>query len=515
MLTCGNIGKKKADESRKGKSHENNPDLECELEEQSLTTNKNQNAESQNELAATTTKSNEENKKNMNNFISTFHKLVSHGPLYICSCCGQLWNKHSVSCTDTIRKSNPAAAEKYLTNQKSVQSKEWLCRTCHNYLVKNKVPPAALVNGMQFATKPEFFDLNELECRLLAPRLAFQKLMQAPRGRQFKIHGNVVNVPAEVSDIVSMLPRLPTETGTIKVNLKRRLRYKSSALSLNIRPHKVVQAANWLISNSSLYRQEGITVNQNWGVECSANCSLDDSNIENQNEQSQDIDNTSTCSNKETNTNCNKVLETEDQWSEDEVEIPAGVTDTMLTSTDFVEDSESQYILSVAPGEGNKPLSIFRDQYSEELAYPGIFLGQKRPENKDRLVSVHYSNICKSELRQSDRRAVMCVENIFFKAKNPQMKLLLGKSQVALRKCKGNSKSLNAAQLNHEGAIEKLIHHDEGFQFLRALRGSPPHFKNAKKDLFAMISQLNQPLYFAVSLQQKHSGSICLEYLVS
>ena len=53
--------------------------------------------------------------------------------------------------------------------------------------------------------------------------------MQAPRGRQFKIHGNVINVPAEVSDTVSMLPRLPTETGTIKVNLKRRLQYKSLA----------------------------------------------------------------------------------------------------------------------------------------------------------------------------------------------------------------------------------------------------------------------------------------------
>ena len=71
----------------------------------------------------------------------------------------------------------------------------------------------------------------------------------------------------------------------------------------------------------------------------------------------------------------------------------------MLTKTDFIEDSETQYILSVAPGEGNKPLSIFRDQYSEELAYPGIFLGQKRPENNDRLVSVHYSDICKSELK--------------------------------------------------------------------------------------------------------------------
>ena len=47
----------------------------------------------------------------------------------------------------------------------------------------------------------------------------------------------------------------------------------------------------------------------------------------------------------------------------------------MLTKTDFIKDSETKYILSVAPGEGNKPLRtcIFRDQYSEKLAYPGIY----------------------------------------------------------------------------------------------------------------------------------------------
>ena len=58
------------------------------------------------------------------------------------------------------------------------------------------------------------------------------------------------------------------------------------------------------------------------------------------------------------------------------------------------------------------------------------------------------------------------------------MKILLGKSQVALRKCRGNSRSLNAGWLKSEGAIERLIHLDEGFQFLRALRGSPPYFEN-------------------------------------
>ena len=69
----------------------------------------------------------------------------------------------------------------------------------------------------------------------------------------------------------------------------------------------------------------------------------------------------------------------------------------MLTATGFLEGSEREQIYNIAPGERSVPLSIFKDKYSEELAYPGIFLGQKRPENDDRLVDVHYSDICKSK----------------------------------------------------------------------------------------------------------------------
>ena len=69
----------------------------------------------------------------------------------------------------------------------------------------------------------------------------------------------------------------------------------------------------------------------------------------------------------------------------------------MLTATGFLEGSELVQIYDITPCERSVPLSIFRDKYSEELAYPGTFLGQKRPENEDRLVDVHYSAIRKSK----------------------------------------------------------------------------------------------------------------------
>ena len=72
----------------------------------------------------------------------------------------------------------------------------------------------------------------------------------------------------------------------------------------------------------------------------------------------------------------------------------------------------------------------------------------------------------------------MCIENMFFKAKKLQMKILLGKSQIALRKCKsGYSRSLTAGQMKAPGGLANLVHHDEGYKFLRALRGSP-YFEN-------------------------------------
>ena len=424
--------------------------------------------------------------------IQKFHAVVSRGPLYICSCCDQLWYKHSVVSAEKLRLSNPNAG-KYLLSKTSVDDIEWICQSCNNHLKKNKIPPCAAKNGMSFTVKPDFFDLNELECRLLAPRLAFQKLMQAPRGNQLKIKGNIVNVPADVNNTVNVLPWLPQESGTVKVQLKRRLQYKSSALSLNVRPYKILQAANWLAANSNLYREHGISFSEDRIARC---------NITLQNETGSEDTSQASC-NEQISDTCNaertagkETSEIHDDWNEVDAEIPAGVTDTMLTATDFLGDDERQQIYNIAPGEGSVPLSIFRDKYSEELAYPGIFLGQKRPENEQRLVDVHYSDICKSELRRSDRRASMCVENIFFKTKKLQMKILLGKSQIALRKCRGKNRCLTAGQLKQIGTLERLVHLDEGYKFLRALRGSPPYFEKAKKDIFAMIRQLGPATLF-------------------
>jgi hypothetical protein len=65
-----------------------------------------------------------------------------------------------------------------------------------------------------------------------------------------------------------------------------------------------------------------------------------------------------------------------------------------------------------------------------------------------------------------------------------------------LRKCRGNDRTITAGDLKNPSGLQQLIHHDEGYKFLRALRGSPLYFEKAKKDLFAMIRQLGPATLF-------------------
>ena len=50
--------------------------------------------------------------------VRKFHNSVSAGPVYICTCCDQLWYKHSVSPADRLRLINPDIT-KYLQSVRS------------------------------------------------------------------------------------------------------------------------------------------------------------------------------------------------------------------------------------------------------------------------------------------------------------------------------------------------------------------------------------------------------------
>ncbi len=161
----------------------------------------------------------------------------------------------------------------FATDILSVDGKKYVCLTCYKSLSKGKTPSCSVRNGMKFPPLPdELSDLTELEERLIASRLPFMQLRSAKCGRQWKIFGNVINVPSNADSTVKAIPRTLDKTLTIPVKLKRKMAYKHSYIYENICPAKVRQAAEILVKNSVL--QEGMVLNHDWL------CQSDPCNIE-------------------------------------------------------------------------------------------------------------------------------------------------------------------------------------------------------------------------------------------
>lgn len=143
----------------------------------------------------------------------------------------------------------------------------------------------------------------------------------------------------------------------------------------------------------------------------------------------------------------------------------------------------------------------------EELAFPTIFCGERRAQNSERKVRLKYSDICKSELRQRDRRAAQSTANIFFKAKKLQLKQIQDKIWLSTKRIKLKGRTLKGSDFkqNASETVAKLVNLNEGFRIFRTLRSSPPYWESAKRDVFAMIRQLGLPTWFiSLSAAETH-----------
>ena len=198
--------------------------------------------------------------------VAKFHKNISCGPEYICTCCDQLWYRTSVRKCNTSNYTNcqKNLVQSCITGVKSIDNTEWICNTCHLNIKEGNLPQSSKANGMSFPNKPSVLDLTPLEERLISPRITFMQIRELPRGGQLSIDGNVVNVPSDVNSSVHTLPRLVSESQTIPIKLKRKLTYKHHYQFQNVRPKKVLEAAKYLVSTSELSKSEGIEVHNAW-----------------------------------------------------------------------------------------------------------------------------------------------------------------------------------------------------------------------------------------------------------
>ena len=77
-----------------------------------------------------------------------------------------------------------------------------MCNTRLSNLKEGKLPQCSKANRMSFPEMFAVLDLTPLKEKLVSPRIPFMQICELPRGGQFSIHRNLVNVPSDVNSTV-------------------------------------------------------------------------------------------------------------------------------------------------------------------------------------------------------------------------------------------------------------------------------------------------------------------------
>lgn len=303
----------------------------------------------------------------LNHFIAIFHKKIMEGPFYTCTVCNRLLCRKSV----TQVKEAKYSTRFLLTNKKSFDKKEYICKTCDLKVSKGQVPCQAVYNKLLVDEIPaELESLEKLEQILIAQRIVFEKIVVMPKGQQQKIKGAICNVPVNCEQTSNILPRPPESSGIIMLKLKRKLQFRGHVYFQAVRPEFIVNALMWLRMNNPLYSNivtcienidpsltkfQDCEIHVNAGICTDNSCEQD--TIQSGDDNEEEKDNPLNEFRAPINQTC----------------LQSVIPDYPVTVELNSNNSSGNEVYNIAPGENKHPVSFMSDKQCEELAFPVLF----------------------------------------------------------------------------------------------------------------------------------------------
>ncbi|CAM4794791.1 unnamed protein product [Rotaria magnacalcarata] len=172
--------------------------------------------------------------------LKEFRKIIQEGPDYICISCGLALFRNQVIPFVKQKYSKEgilSQIEKHIQvnfNNNSSMQQQWICRLCSDKMKKQQLPARAISNKLEVCQTPcELKRLNNLEKHLIALRLPFMKIVNLTSGKlssrlaQKGTKGPLHCVPSDVQETVTTLPRPVDKSMMVRLQLKRRLKYKA------------------------------------------------------------------------------------------------------------------------------------------------------------------------------------------------------------------------------------------------------------------------------------------------
>ena len=440
---------------------------------------------------------NERPKRDLNHFISIFHKKIMEGPYYTCSVCNRLLYRKSV----TLIKEAKYSTRFLFTNKKSFDEKEYICKTCDLKVSKGKVPCQAVYNKLLVdEIPPELDSLEKLEQILIAQRIVFEKIVVMPKGQQRKIKGAICNVPVNCDQTCNILPRPPERSGIIMLKLKRKLQFRGHVYFQAVRPEFIVNALMWLRMNNPLYSNvvtsiENIDPSVTKFEDCdthvsSSTCTDNEVCSSNQNSSKQDTMQPADDNEEEKDDPLNEYRAPINQTC-----LQSVIPDYPVTVELNSNNSSGNEVYNIAPGENKHPVSLMTDKQCEELAFPVLFPKGRFGYTVEREVKLSPVKYFNARLLHYSGRFATNPEYLFFAQFIREQKKISDSINIALTKVHGQSVTASHLRSNAQ-SLQNLICQDQAYLFLRQIPGTPPYWQKFMYEVVAMVKQLGIPSWF-------------------
>lgn len=78
-----------------------------------------------------------------------------------------------------------------------------------------------------------------------------------------------------------------------------------------------------------------------------------------------------------------------------------------------------------------------------------------------------------------------------------EVDLVFNVSIALLKVSEKNVLNVTAKMLTNTDSLQRILNYDEGYKFLRAIRGTPLYWMSTQKYPFALIRELGIPTFFA------------------
>ncbi|CAJ1060221.1 uncharacterized protein LOC121898666 isoform X1 [Xyrichtys novacula] len=443
--------------------------------------------------------------------IEQFLEKIKDGPAFVCSVCHRLLFKHQVSrCKLDKYSSNTKTAgvaarcikdvyvHKCMSScavpcvlKASPRGSLWICHSCHGKVSKGDEPAESASNNLTVdPIPPELACLNRLESHLIALHIPFLKMVALPRGGQNGVHGPIACVPANIVQTSNALPRSNMEGSVIPVKLKRKLTYKGHYAYEYVDPMHIKKALHYLKENNPFYKD--VQFNDDWINEFCRDESAD--------KQQQSIVDEQGGSNAESSeASAAEAAAAEEELLHDRQQ-HCMFQDTCSMPVDIGQEALDQYfdgVLNLAPADGQNPVKVLTTKENEAKCFPVLFPKGRGTFFDNRKFSLTLFRYLSNRLYHADGRFAQNIEFIFYACYMLELHQVMSSVSIALRKGKASKVRTKISDvLKDEDNLRDLLNHDDGYRFLKPVRGTPAFWQGIQKDLLACLRQLGKPAWF-------------------